>query len=357
MCHGGRTKNWGSVTNNAQCTVCHGMDWTTTGYQLVYAAPGYGTIGHDVWGSVGALSGGVSNNPQVGAHDAHLRGLNTIAQAVACVQCHTVPATANSGNHNNTLRRAEITWGSIARANAAAATWFTNPYQCSNVYCHGGAMPKGDTSGANRNPIWWNTGGYLVNPVNTYATTIQGGCGTCHGAPPTGGSSAATHANKTLNECNQCHPHVAVGGAISTVSLHMDGVLQAVTGCNGCHSYDTSGGTWGAGSGSGLWGSTNAWGAHAKHIDFLKLRNLVSLDATTNVYGNVAPFNQVCGVCHSQNRTADHGNDGGLNTRNINFNGSNADVFGAQPLPVWTSTTGVRSCSNLDCHYKATPQW
>jgi predicted CxxxxCH...CXXCH cytochrome family protein len=354
MCHGGPSKNWGSVTTDHQCTKCHGRDWTSSTYTLNYAAPGYTTLGHDVWGSVGALSGGVSDNPQVGAHDAHLRGLNTITQAVACVQCHTVPATPNTANHNNTLRRAEITWGSMARANAAAATWLTTGYQCSNVYCHGGAMPRGDTSGFNRTPTW-NSGTYLVGPVYSQATTILGGCGTCHGAPPTKGSSAGNHNNKTLNDCNSCHPHVAVGGAISTVSFHMDGVLQAITGCNGCHDYDTRNTIdWGAGSASGgLTFTSVSWGAHAKHINHLKTVSGTTLDPVTNTFGG-ANFNVICGVCHSQNKTVDHGADGGTTTRNINFNGSTARQFGA--TAPWYSSTG-KSCSNLDCHYGSWGTW
>jgi hypothetical protein len=186
---------------------------------------------------------------------------------------------------------------------------------------------------------------------------LNNGCSKCHGAPPTTGAAAGSHSGITtiVGTCTNCHGHVAANGSFSNPALHIDGILQSPTGgCGACHSYDTSGGTWGAGSGGGLWGSTNAWGAHAKHIDHLKLRTATTLSAATDTFGG-ANFNNVCGVCHTQNKLVDHGPDGGLTSRAINFNGSGAHVFGSQPTPSFG--IGTRSCSSLDCHFRPTPVW
>jgi hypothetical protein len=149
--------------------------------------------------------------------------------------------------------------------------------------------------------------------------------------------------------CTPCHTHEGSG------PNHINGVLLGSGGsCTGCHDYDTGAGAWGSGSGNGLDGTATAWGAHKKHIDHLKARTGTVLSATTDTFGGTN-FNAVCGFCHSQNKLADHGPDGGLTTRKINFNGSAAHTFGSGPTP--TFATVARTCSILDCHFKATPQW
>jgi hypothetical protein len=238
-CHGGNSKNWGSVTANHQCTKCHGAGWTSAAgwaSNLRMAAPGANNTGTDTWNTNQAQVGGVSQNPRIGAHDTHLRGMNTIAGPVACNACHTVPAAWNDASHSdNSAGPAELVWSGLANTNSAAPWYSTGNKTCGSTYCHGGAMPRGDTGGANRTPAW-TTGSYLVNPVNGQTPTA-GGCGMCHGAPPTAGSSAGSHTgiNTIVGTCNGCHPHVAANGAFTTISFHMDGVLQAAGDCLGCH--------------------------------------------------------------------------------------------------------------------------
>jgi predicted CxxxxCH...CXXCH cytochrome family protein len=240
-CHGGPSNNWGSLTSNHQCTKCHGAPWTSAAgwaSNIWRAAPGANGTGLDTWNSTGAVAGGVSNAPRVGAHDTHLRGLNTISDPVECNQCHTVPASPTSAGHIDVGTNAELVWGTWANWNTTvpAIAWSTTNRTCTNTYCHGGKMPNGDTSGANRAPAW-TTGGYLVGPVHSQASTITGGCGTCHGAPPTAGTSAAMHAGVVFpGDCNGCHPHIAANGSTSTVSLHIDGIVQGGGDCVGCHS-------------------------------------------------------------------------------------------------------------------------
>jgi hypothetical protein len=167
--------------------------------------------------------------------------------------------------------------------------------------------------------------------------------------PPTA-STKWDHSSYTIGgtACTGCHTHEGSG------SNHVDGLLQATAGgpCNTCHDYDTRAGVaqWGTGygGGSGLNANVASWGAHRKHIDHLKLRYGITLDGTWNTFGGYQ-YNMVCGTCHTQNDT-NHMNT----TRQVNFNGSTARQFGAS-APLWGTVS--RSCSNLDCHYKATPQW
>ena len=218
--------------------------------------------------------------------------------------------------------------------------------QCSATYCHGASFTVA-TQGTNTRPSWTD-GTYLANAAGTKNSAD---CNKCHRSP----GNVATHGTYTIGtDCSGCHGHNGSG------PTHIDGIGDYPTGCDSCHSYDTTGGgtTWGKGASSGLTGTTSAWGAHATHIEHLKLRSGASLSATNpNEYGSAA-FNAVCGICHSQNKTVDHGPDSTptSTTRKINFNGSNADLFGTLSTTPTFSTVS-RSCSSLDCHFKATPAW
>jgi hypothetical protein len=159
--------------------------------------------------------------------------------------------------------------------------------------------------------------------------------------------------------CTQCHDHNGDNSGTTNGKKHMDGVLWGAGSCNTCHWYDTSdANAWAAvkGSDADLVNTDTAWGAHIQHIDHLKFRTGATLSAgNPNEYGSTA-FNLVCGVCHNQTPGTAHKKDGGGVTRTIDFNGSNAHLFGSlTSTPTYSNTT--KSCSSVDCHFKPTPAW
>jgi predicted CxxxxCH...CXXCH cytochrome family protein len=356
LCHGSSaTVTWGANSSNATCTKCHGKGTIPANYSTasaVQSAPGYAGTGTDLAGQTGVITNSVSNDPQVGAHDAHLRTVNNYtARVVLCSDCHTVPA---SGAHANGTT--DLVWSNLARNIGTSGTpasrgTLAPTYSagvCSANYCHGGRL----AGGINTSPAWTGTT-YLT----TYAKTAAN-CGQCHGAPPLSAPSSYLHAGLTIgSDCAGCHGHNGNG------PTHIDGTLQAAGGsCNSCHDYDTT-------AGGTTWGTTNfgktvameGRGAHAKHIEYIKARYRVTLNPASDTFGsgNAAV---VCGVCHT-NLVANHTMSDSTQPRSINFgDGSLVYKFGnTNPLynGAYNTSSAVypKSCSNLDCHYKTSPVW
>ena len=353
-CHGANSAQWGSNTNTAQCTKCHGVAGTTPAQYTAQpntAAPGWATIGVNTSGLTGALTNNVSNDSKVGAHYGHLankNGYSTFGQVV-CNDCHTVPATVNDPTHSNGVTN--MNFSTIAR-NIGTSYWnsvgntLNSSYaagSCSNVYCHGAAFWT-SVKGTGIQP-GWTSSAYLTPYAKNDAN-----CDKCHYTPPVA-STRYNHSSMTIaSACAGCHNHEGSG------ATHIDGNLYGAGDCNICHDYDTRANVaWGTGytAGSGLVANSTAWGAHKKHVDHVKTLWGSVLDAANDTFGS-ANYNAVCGVCHTRN-TNNH-----MDTnRQVNF-GDNVwgsmNQFGTS-LPFWNTTAGSRSCSNLDCHYKATPQW
>ncbi|MHB8882094.1 MAG: CxxxxCH/CxxCH domain c-type cytochrome [Thermodesulfovibrionales bacterium] len=358
-CHGATSPVWGTdLSASSTCVKCHGVAGTSPAAYTAdtkTAAPGYNGTGLNTADSNGApLVGGVSADSKVGAHDTHLRGNGGYKTGgIACSDCHAVTALGDAGHMNGSTT---MTWSNLAK-NIGTTPYFTDKGaivpgytapNCSANYCHGGGF-SASVVGNNPSPSWVS-GAYLVNAAVTKDGTD---CNQCHLSPPTASAKFAHGSMTIATNCASCHNHN--GGADAR---HINGILEASGGaCNSCHDYDTTaGGTaWGiVGSGTGLTNTSAAWGGHAKHIEHFKARSATTLNASTDTYGSVA-FNNVCGVCHSQNEAVDHGPSGGLTTRNINFNGSTTHRFGATG-PTFDSGA-ARSCSSVDCHFKPTPQW
>ncbi|MGA8891616.1 MAG: CxxxxCH/CxxCH domain-containing protein [Anaeromyxobacteraceae bacterium] len=182
------------------CTSCHGnAAQTATQAAPLYAAPPAGTKGETA-----------TTTRAVGAHQAHLTGTRLRSTAIACTQCHAVPA---STSHANSV--VDLAWGTLAtKSGAVAATWNGTALTCTN-YCHG----TGVSGGTTKSPTW--TGG--ASQANT--------CTSCHGAPP-----PAPHSTSTA--CASCH----TGYTATTVNLatHMNGVVDAVAmTCTSCHGTAT----------------------------------------------------------------------------------------------------------------------
>lgn len=211
-------------------------------------------------------------------------------------------------------------------------------------------------NGASRTVNFYNATG---DADNSYVdSTPPGGnpngiCQVCHTRTQSSGG-----ANRWRFNGNADSHYTAAAGTQPCRNCHSHSSGFKGAGCDGCHDYDTTGGgaNWGKGSTGGLNGGVFAWGAHVKHINHLKTRNSAALNANGDLFGGTA-FNLVCGVCHPQINTADHGPDGGSANRFINFSaGSNAYQFGAG-LPSFNTAAANRSCSSIECHFKTTPQW
>ncbi len=357
-CHGGKSRSaWSAATtnNNHTCVHCHGVDGQTSLRADKYnAAPG--------WGGTGTSTDQVAVNTdkRVGAHFVHLSSV--YMPKLKCNECHSVPTTPFEGTHmavprynSQTLTFAQASTA-IKNSTTTAKTDGTDiaAATCTTTYCHGGKMPKGDTSGTARSPQW--------NQASLMTGTPGADCSTCHGNPPTTGTTATSHSGyAATTSCVGCHSMVVdATGKIINKSLHMNGSINVTTDCNGCHKYDITG--------------TNAWQntsgtdlAHYKHISFIKTRvGYGTLAVTGQTFGSSAENVAVCGTCHTT--TLSQHNDGSKqitfgaggsypNTMGGGTANSMSLLFGGSN-PVVSGTTGVNiTCSNLMCHYAATPNW
>lgn len=167
---------------NVACNSCHGDDDS--------AAPL-----RDLAGNTATTARGV------GAHRAHLAGSELFAP-VPCRECHLLPITTDDVGHQDTALPAEVTFGPLARADGALASF--DGVRCSN-YCHGGSAAILD--------------GTLTTPAWTTVNGSQAACGTCHGVPP-----PAPHPSAPSTGCGGCHPFS--GTRPVDPALHGNGVVE-----------------------------------------------------------------------------------------------------------------------------------
>ena len=358
QCHGSSSGTWGTPNPDTLCVTCHGAPGTNdAGYSAnnKTAAPGYNGTGVDTANNNGApLSGGVSGDQQVGAHDTHLRGNGDYKTGgIACSDCHAVTALGDPGHMNGATT---MNWSDLARNvgtipyngdNGAITPGYTTP-NCTTNYCHGGGFSAG-VQGTGLNPSWID-GTYLANPA---ASMIQSDCDKCHYSPPTASLKDA-HGSVVFGAgaCNACHGHDGSG------ATHINGTLEATGGtCNSCHDYDTVNGDWGKSA-----KAVEGWGAHAQHIDHLKsLNGIATLDPVADNYTS-ANFIAVCGTCHTTTQSNHTMNNS--SGRMINF-GDNAVTYRLNNTvsAVYSGTSGsssslaAKTCSNVSCHFQTTPVW
>jgi predicted CxxxxCH...CXXCH cytochrome family protein len=185
------------------CTVCHGS---------TNAAPP-----KDLAGNTSVSSG------RVGAHQSHLIGSDTLAAAVACNECHIVPASLSSVGHIDLTAGAEVNFnGTVVTSSLASLAGSGLPVyaptilQCANTYCHG-YFPNG-----NKQSVAWKD-------VSGQARA----CGSCHGdvtkssiadkaLPKT--APGGTHPND--NRCYNCHTSVIGTNYKLNVSKHLNGRID-----------------------------------------------------------------------------------------------------------------------------------
>lgn len=246
----------------------------------------------------------------VGAHSAHLTPAS--ARALACTECHDVPASVDAPGHNDTPVPAEVRWGESIGAQGAS------PYDAATgsctVYCHGATVA-----------MW-------TDPAT-------GACGTCHGRPP----PPPDHPQDET--CPKCHTAATAEWASGDPARHVDGVVDfgdaTVTtptgatgdtgttvgtppGCDTCHGQDGDGAP-----PPDTLGNTDTTlpsvGAHQTHVD-----------------GTAAAAAVACDTCHLVPKAV--GDPGHIDT-------APAEV--ALPAGAYTQPT----CAGTSCHGPATPDW
>jgi predicted CxxxxCH...CXXCH cytochrome family protein len=178
------------------CTVCHGS--------MNPAPP------KDLDGNTSESS------PGVGAHQAHLLALDTLATPIACNECHVVPTSFSAAGHIDSTGEAKVTF--LATARYSAGQSFTpSTLTCDNTYCHG------NFRNGNKKSVVWND-----------VSGQQTECGFCHGditkstigdkALPKTSLTGGTHPNDT--RCVNCHPSVIDAKFNLTVSKHINGQVD-----------------------------------------------------------------------------------------------------------------------------------
>ena len=186
------------VNTNQACNTCHGS--------AAGNAPPQDTLGNTATTTRG-----------VGAHQSHLTPASQFFKAIACTDCHVVPATVTALGHIDTPLPAEVKFS--ARA-GTSPTW--NGAVCSNNYCHGATLTSGG-SGA---------GGTATTPLWNKVDGTQAQCTSCHGFPP-----PAPH--PAQSDCGTCHADVQPGSnmTFADATKHVDGTLDVNTNqaCNSCH--------------------------------------------------------------------------------------------------------------------------
>jgi len=178
----------------ARCTSCHG-DPSRPGDYLRRAAPPIDVSGNKD-----------PSYPGVGAHDIHLSASSTHA-AIACDECHVVPATVNAPGHADDGPPGDVTFGSLARTGGLAPSFDPATQTCQKSYCHGASWA-----------VW------------SLPRTSSEACGTCHGLPP-----PAPHPQS--DRCSECHGAVIDADRhFIAPDRHVNGVVDYKGGeCNACH--------------------------------------------------------------------------------------------------------------------------
>ncbi len=270
-----------AVNDQNACTRCHG-DSRRDADSTAKAAPPF-----DVNGNTG------TEYPGVGAHQRHLLASDSHG-AIACTECHHVPATAMEEGHN--VGKTTFAFGPIATGDGGITPGYDFDTRRCATACHG------TQSGA------W-----------TDARSSLEACGSCHGLPP-----PAPHPQAT--QCSVCHADVVkVDGGFVAPLLHVDGKAEVSPAtCSSCHGHDDGGAPPRALDGTTDHTSMGV-GAHALHL---------------SGGANTRPVD--CTTCHevpSQVVTPKHPN------------GGRAEVATAVK---WNTTTAT--CTN-NCHQLASPQW
>ncbi|MBI4817592.1 MAG: CxxxxCH/CxxCH domain-containing protein [Deltaproteobacteria bacterium] len=238
----------------------------------------------------------------VGAHRAHLEARTGISRPVACDECHLVPVDLNSPGHIDSGSPAEIFFGSLASSGGITPSYDSATGTCQE-YCHGATLDR-----ATPEPVWTRTGG------------SESACGSCHGNPP-------TVRHPIDDRCELCHlPTAGPNQTIADATTHLDGILQATSGCDGCH---------------GQAGNS----APPYDLDRATVTSKVTVGAhQTHLSGGLTARPVACSECHDV--PADLNSPGHIDTTRPAEVTFGAVATSGAHIPVWTSPT----CGDTACH-------
>lgn len=197
------------TTGPEACNTCHG-DFSNP--ELI--APPQATNGDTT-----------TTSAKVGAHSAHL--FNTsIAEALECTDCHTMPSTYGAAGHIDASEGAEVIFSGIAdirKDTLLNSIYNRSDNTCANTYCHGNfAFYRDSTASSNRfaytgTKMTGTRKAVVWNKVNQG----EASCGSCHGLPPAG------HMVSSLTSCVNCHAGVVDNtGKIISKAKHINGTVN-----------------------------------------------------------------------------------------------------------------------------------
>ncbi|MSN25392.1 MAG: CxxxxCH/CxxCH domain-containing protein [Geobacter sp.] len=346
-CHGSAVVPWGGTlwSTTDQCGKCHSSAVTGA---VTAATPFYGT----------SFPTKVTANtdPKVGAHTSHLTSTDSLSGSLACADCHGSVAISSVTHMTGSTAFA---WSTLAKTGGLTPAYNSTTGVCSNVYCHGAAMPGGDTSGTNKSPTW--------NVAFLPATLSSAACGTCHGFPPSTASGhpavsipAGFPATASIGTTCSCHSNInPAGNSYANIfinkALHINGIAEVVAGgsCDSCHGYPPASVAF-AGT-QGNWSSAKAenypggGGAHTINNHVSKtarpsqgFANCTNCHSLADHQMSPIAFNPSSNIKVSVNRTLRI-----ENTKQARYSSNRRD--GNQHV------TG--SCVNISCHFGATPKW
>lgn len=345
LCHGSGTVPWGGTLWSAtdRCGKCHSS-----------STAGAVTAGTPYYSTSFPLKNTSNIDPKVGAHTAHITSSENLHPGLGCVDCHGAVNLSDATHMNGVTN---FNWSVLARTGNLSPSYDPATRTCSNVYCHGGHMPGGDTSGSNKTPVW-NDPAYLPPTLTAL------GCGTCHGFPPpvANGHPAVTlpagfPATAPIGTSCNCHGNVnPAGNSYATIflnnALHINGTLEGGK-CDACHGYPPVS--------AGFSGSLNNW-TGAKLEDYPGGGGAHTINNHVNRNARPEDGFAFCIKCHSP---ADHltSPDVIMPSEHIKVTINRRYRLEAGKQVTYTSNrldgaahlTGT--CSNISCHYGATPKW
>ncbi|MFC1546907.1 hypothetical protein ACFL5M_00110 [Candidatus Neomarinimicrobiota bacterium] len=156
----------------------------------------------------------------VGLHNSHLSPVRAVRPAMACDDCHEVPASMWATGHiDATPDEAEVPFGTLAtHSGSLTPVWDHSGGTCADTYCHGNFAFAKDTSSYQF--AYEDTVMVGNNATASWTEVYTGGnfCSFCHGYPPTGHY-------QTFTTCGGCHANVVGGDHLSIIDLskHLNG--------------------------------------------------------------------------------------------------------------------------------------
>jgi predicted CxxxxCH...CXXCH cytochrome family protein len=408
-CHGTGTPQWGGAS--LACSGCHAStgadsdnfywgggsgtaanikttgEWDTTGHGRPSGSGDYANYGNPA-ADFEALAG--SGDACRWCHDngvAHGNGTNPFrlkgydspsgtAWNGACLICHDTQSTGNYDggegftniNRDNVVKvdkNHQMQAHTDSGVNGGKFCWDCHdPHGDSNlVMIHDKVAketdgtygdPGGDLANLVGNPVVF-TDNSVATGSTGYAMTsgsyTAGVCNVCHTYSDTSpkmkyytsGSSTNDHNTSTL--CTDCHVH-------SEDDVYDGGAFQG-GGCDGCHEYPPF-----VGDGKPTY-SVEGKGKHETHVHHLELMTGLTMDPNADNFGD-SKFNLVCGVCHdgatheTTNPTTTN-REIVINSTTYMLGTTGSATFDGQPGT--PGSTDAKTCSNISCHYKTTPEW